>query len=788
MISIELKKEKVNLDPIDSFYGSWVVQLIDNQYYVYEALHTTDMSFEDKTLIKREIFNKTWQKTYQRIIKLYPSVKTYLDELVQGFEDMVSGKVNNFKHKSPWLAENDELYWIHDQLKVVERNSKGKAKLIIGSSFDVSKSQLYMETINELSLENRNLNIANKRAVGLSKMLVWRIEFEDQNIPEHVYANNLYGEVLGIDFVKKNIILYNDLLNTTYPDKEGEESMSALLKNFEKANTDNTLNYFNQLVKHRNLKTQEPVYLDHYTSIEERFPDGSLKAVGGYILNITEKYNIAKQNEKLQLENVKLVRAERLAINSGRVMVWILDNEDDESNKYFYGNDLMFDTLGLTKYPNNKFLLDEYVQTIYDKDSEGQELKRKYIEIDNLVIDNELDFYEKVLVKHKNLITNQIVYLEHAFEVEKRYSNGRLKTRGGYFTDVTIEIQVKKKNQYLIEYDAMTDILNRNSFEKFIESNYMPTSYSLIIADIDGLKFINDAFGHINGDKAIKFVAEVITNIFNSNSRIYRIGGDEFAIICDETNDTVLFNSISRVRERINMYELTNNFKVSISLGYEIAIGNTKNFSDVFIDAENLMYRRKLSERSSRKSKTMDTIIETLNQKTEETKDHCYRLGESAVNLMRKLGYNRSSDQDDMKLLCNVHDIGKITISEEILSKSGLLTKEEYKKIKKHAEAGYKIVKNIVDSDRIAFGVLHHHERYDGTGYPFGLKGDEIPVFSRILSICDAYDVMKYGRSYCSPKTDEEILKDIERNTGTQFDPCFASKFIEILSDKSQTE
>lgn len=783
MINLEKKNIRKQLAPIDSFYGTWVVQLIDNKYYVYEAEHTTEKTYEDKILEKREVFDETWQKTYQRITTRYPSYKVYIDEFVQGFESLVSGKISSLRHKSPWMSKAGEIFWVHDQLRVVEREANGKAKLIIGSSFDVSKSREYLETIDELSKQNINLNIANRRAVGLAKMLVWRMEFENDKVPEFVYVNDQYLEVLGLDFVKENTILYNDLIRTKFPDDEGQKSMGDLLNTFREANKDNTLNFFTHLVKHQNLKTKDSVYLKHFSSVEERFPDGRVKVVGGYILNITDNYKITKQNEKLQLENIKLARAERLAIKSGKVMVWFLDNEDDESNKFFYGNDLLFDVLGLKRYSNNKFSLDEYEQTIYVGDEEGQRLRDNYFNADQRMINNEADFYEKLLVKHQNLITKEIVYLEHTFEVEDRYDDGALRTRGGFFTNVTMEIEIRKRNQYLIQYDAMTDLLNRNSFEQFTKSPSMPESYALIITDIDGLKFMNDAFGHIFGDKAIKYVSNVLKDIFGKNSKIYRIGGDEFAVICDETNDAIIFNNISLARERASRYELTKNFKVNISIGYEISHNDARTFSEVFIDAENLMYRRKLSERSSRKSKTMDTIIETLNQKTEETKDHCYRLGESAILLMKRLGLNRVTDHDDMRLLCNVHDIGKITISEDLLSKSGKLTSEEYTRIKKHAEAGYKIVKNIVDSDRIAFGVLHHHERYDGSGYPFGLKGEEIPLFSRIISICDAYDVMRYGRAYCSPKTNEEMIADLQHNAGTQFDPEFTKEFIQLIKE-----
>jgi len=179
----------------------------------------------------------------------------------------------------------------------------------------------------------------------------------------------------------------------------------------------------------------------------------------------------------------------------------------------------------------------------------------------------------------------------------------------------------------------------------------------------------------------------------------------------------------------------------------------------------------------------METVLETLNAKTEETTEHCDRLGYYAVEVMKELGFTRTSDLDDIKLLCKVHDIGKITIAEEILSKTDKLTISEYSKIKTHAEAGYKIIKNIVESDNIADGVLYHHERYDGRGYPFGLTGEEIPLYARIVSVCDSYDVMVQGRPYSNRKTHKEAIEEIMRCSGTQFDPKIVDVFVKLFGE-----
>ncbi|MBU1020410.1 MAG: diguanylate cyclase, partial [Firmicutes bacterium] len=579
------------------------------------------------------------------------------------------------------------------------------------------------------------------------------------------------------------LVKQSDFMKTEYPDELGRSSFALLNEEFRKMLNNEIDDFYGRDIKHQNLITKEVVYLEHHTTVEERHPDGILKIVGGYVINNTDKLKLIEERRIMELEKEKSTRANRLAIKSGRMMLWYLDGTELDSSKYFYGNELLFSKLGLTEFERNKFKIDEFNQSIFDGDEEGRLLKEKYFNIDDRVENNELDSYDKLLVKHQNIITHEIFYFEHSFEVESRFDDGRLKIRGGYMTDVTNEINLKKRNEFLIGHDAVTGLRNRNAFEQFIHSKEMPAMYTIVIADIDGLKLINDAFGHLRGDDAIAFVGNQFHTIFEDCSTIYRIGGDEFAVISREIDEFEIIKKLDLIKENITFFNTKNEIQVGVSIGYEVIKKPNVDFSETFTNAENLMYRQKLRDRNSRKSKTMDAVLETLHVKTEETKEHCDRLGAYAKKTLIKMGLTRNSDLDDIEILCQVHDIGKITISEEILSKKGKLTQEEYTKIKKHSEAGYKIIKNIVDSDNIALGVLFHHEKVDGTGYPFGLKGDEIPLFAKIISVCDAYDVMITGRKYSKAMTVEAALEEIIQCTGTQFDEKVSSVFIEMIQE-----
>ena len=368
------------------------------------------------------------------------------------------------------------------------------------------------------------------------------------------------------------------------------------------------------------------------------------------------------------------------------------------------------------------------------------------------------------------------MFFNHSVEIEEYNDDGSIKLIGGIMVDVTTDIKRQKEIEYLANYDTLTNCHNRNYFDKFIEEN-LPPVYSILIFDVDGLKLINDAFGHMKGDNVIRTLASFLQTVFEDNLIIARIGGDEFVVIVKEINEKVITSTANYMENLIEEYNKNNHIKINVSKGGK-SVNNDLTFEKAFTQAENLMYRRKLNNRSSRKSKVLESILETLNQKTEETKEHSDRLSIHAVETLIGLGRHRASDIEDIELLARVHDIGKITIPDIILGKPGKLTDDEYEIIKRHSEAGYKITKNITDSDEVSNGVLCHHEHYDGNGYPQGLKGEEIPLFARIISVVDAYDAMTSIRVYQSARTKEDAIAELRRCSGTQFDPVIVEAFI----------
>jgi diguanylate cyclase (GGDEF)-like protein len=454
-----------------------------------------------------------------------------------------------------------------------------------------------------------------------------------------------------------------------------------------------------------------------------------------------------------------------------------------EDRKYIFGNQTFVNKLGVLRNEEGLISLRDLRSTIIKEDDETRRMAKHFTKAVNDIYTGKKFTVKDVLVKHRHKDTLKEKYYSHTLEVESKNPDGTVKVVGGFMRDVTLTIANQKKILHLANNDILTGVRNRNYFDAFVKSDLLPSSYCVMLFDLDGLKLINDAFGHLEGDKAIKLVIDFIVDIFTDNLLIARIGGDEFVVITSETDSVIITNLANELENRIADYNKTSMLEVNVSKGGYVVEDNAVTFERAFIHAENLMYRRKLGNRSSRKSKVLDSILETLVAKTEETKEHSDRMAVMCVDVMKELKMFRASEIEDMRLLAKVHDVGKITIPDYILNKPGKLTPSEFDVIKKHSEAGYKIIKNITDSDFVSEAVLGHHEKWDGTGYPQGLKGEDIPMFARILSVADSYDAMTSNRIYNKIKTKEEAINEIKRCTGTQFDPKVVEAFLKVMQD-----
>ncbi|MFT8341139.1 MAG: HD domain-containing phosphohydrolase [Clostridium beijerinckii] len=350
--------------------------------------------------------------------------------------------------------------------------------------------------------------------------------------------------------------------------------------------------------------------------------------------------------------------------------------------------------------------------------------------------------------------------------------------------DMTVKKELEERLEYLCYNDQLTGLYNRRYYEEELKSLDIKENYPLtiVLGDVNGLKLINDSFGHVVGDELIKKSAQIIKNGCRSQDVVIRLGGDEFVILLPKT-DTYEAEKIVENINNLAKKEKIQGLDISISFGYETKCHEDEMIQEIFIKAEDYMYKRKLFESSNMRGKTIDTIINTLNEKNKREEQHSVRVAELCELMGKNIGLPKRKIQE-LKNAGLLHDIGKIVIEENILNKPGRLTEDEYNEIKRHPEIGYRILSTVNEMSEIAKYVLSHHEMWNGEGYPKGIKDIDIPFESRIISIVDAYDAMTSERPYRKALSEEFAIEELKRNSGIQFDPELVNLFIEKVLNK----
>ncbi|WMJ85151.1 PAS domain S-box protein [Oscillospiraceae bacterium LTW-04] len=397
---------------------------------------------------------------------------------------------------------------------------------------------------------------------------------------------------------------------------------------------------------------------------------------------------------------------------------------------------------------------------------------------------------EKVLKTGKiiGLANHTIIVNRFGERISIADSAAPIKNESGQIFGVVMvfrDIRSEKKHQdeilYLSYHDALTGLYNRRFVETELNKLNLDkrVPVSVIMGDVNGLKITNDVFGHAIGDELLKNVSAVFNETCTPNDIVARWGGDEFLLILPNRTIVYAEETTEQLRENFKKRKV-GTLQLSVSLGCAERSNPGQEMEDVIRQAEEWMYHQKLLDGKSYRNAIVNTLLATLYEKSMETEEHTKRLFKYCEAIGKELKLSDKT-MNELSLLSVLHDIGKVGIHQSILKKPGPLLPDEWIEMKKHCEIGYRITQNTPELSLVSEYILYHHERWDGNGYPKGLRGEEIPICCRILAVADAFDAMTNDRIYRKALNLNDAIKELKNNAGTQFAPYIVDHFIEVL-------
>ena len=489
-----------------------------------------------------------------------------------------------------------------------------------------------------------------------------------------------------------------------------------------------------------------------------KWEEGKIAQIAGTHMDISDR----KRAEEERLATQKRYQT---VMSMTEIGVW----EYDVNTRTYWVNDEFLGMLGTSRKDVNKeykSLSEFWESRVYEED-----------------LDEALSSFENYLNRNtKEVYESQYRILHSDGKYRWMMSRGKMMDtlQGPLFLGVYVDIsEIKAKEvelNYLIEHDYLTGLYNRRYVQdritEWMDEAVLPLGIALV--DLNGLRLINDTFGIARGDEVLNRFAKLLVSEFD-HEVVARFGGDEFMIIKPYANSNDLEVMKEKVATAVRLLDMKD-FKLTASVGVSM-LDEQLDFSEALHLAEADLNRKKAMEERSALNQSIKVILNTLTQKYQREKEHSTNV----AWLCRLMGEEMNLAKDDIKeleLSGMVHDIGKIAIEDQVLSKPDRLTLDEYETIQMHCQYGYQLLKAADQYSNIAINALCHHEHYNGKGYPHGLSGDEIPLFSRIIGVVDAFEAMTSDRIYRKGIKVNEAVDELIRCSGSQFDPRVVDVFV----------
>jgi diguanylate cyclase (GGDEF)-like protein/putative nucleotidyltransferase with HDIG domain len=325
-------------------------------------------------------------------------------------------------------------------------------------------------------------------------------------------------------------------------------------------------------------------------------------------------------------------------------------------------------------------------------------------------------------------------------------------------------------------HDPLTGLANRRQLatdlHAVVGAASLDRSARLVVFDLDGFKAYNDAYGHHGGDLLLTRLARALATAAAPLGNAYRLGGDEFCVLFADGADEPAVR-----RCLVALSEAGEGFSIVSSHG-SVLVPLEASDPDLAMQlADERMYEEKDSSRASAGQQTRNLALKVLSVQQPDVEQHSEHVAALVVDVATRLGMS-DADLAELVRAAELHDIGKIAIPYAVLHKAGPLDDNEWEMMRRHATIGANILSAAPALAGVAEIVRHHHERFDGAGYPQGLSGSEIPLGSRIVFVCDSFDAMVSDRPHSAPMSEEGALDELRRNAGAQFDPSVVEAFI----------